>query len=89
MKIENGDSRKRCLILGCHTEYSIAPEMDPIVLIVYGLKPLTIFIENSLLDAMVVLDLLSVTFSLLTTLNKIIFSRLLKCKTISLESGQR
>ena len=59
------------------------------MIIVYGFKPLTIFIENSFLDAMVVLDLLPMTFGLLITSNKPIFSRLLKYKIISLESSQR
>ena len=50
------------------------------MIIAYDFKPSTIFIENSFLDTMVVLDLLLVTFGLLITLNKLIFSRLLKCK---------
>ena len=55
-----------------------------IVVITHGFKPLTIFIENFVLGAMVVLDLK--TSGLLMTSSKLIFCRMLKYKIITLEN---
>ena len=57
------------------------------LIIAYNFKPLTIFIENSVLDVLEVLDPPVITLGLLMTSNKLIFYRLLKHKIISFESG--
>ena len=51
---------------------------------VYGFMLLTIFIENSVLDAVGVLDPLLITSGLLMVSNKLIFCRLRKYKIICL-----
>ena len=61
--------------------------MEFFVIIVYSFKRLTIFIENSLLDVLRVLDPPLITSGLLMTSNQLIFCRLLKYKIISLENG--
>ena len=66
---------------------SLRREMEFFVITVYSFKCLTIFIENSLLDVLRVLDPPLITSGLLTTSNKLIFCRLLKYKIISLENG--
>ena len=57
-----------------------------IVVITHGFKPLTIFIENFVLGAMVVLDLPLKTSGLLMTSSKLISCRMLKYKIITLEN---
>ena len=61
--------------------------MEFCVIIVYSFKPLTIFIENSVLDALVFLDPPLIKSGLLMASNKLVFYRLLKYKIISPENG--
>ena len=62
-------------------------EIEFFMIIVYSFKPLTVFIENSVLDVWGVLYLPLIVSRLLITLNKLIFCRLLKHKIIPLENG--
>ena len=54
--------------------------MEFFVIIVYSFKPFTVFIENSVLDVLGVLDPPLITSGRLMTSNKLIFCRLLKYK---------
>ena len=64
-------------------------EIDFFVIIVCSYKPVTISIENSVLDDLGVLAPPLITSSLLMTSNKVIFCRVFKYKTISLENGSK
>ena len=65
-----------------------ASEMEFLVIIVFSFKPLTVFIENSALDVLGVLDPSLITLSLLLiTSSKLFFCRLFKYKIVSLEDG--
>ena len=65
-----------------------APGMLFFVIIVYGFKSLTIFLENSILDAVGALNPPLITSGLLLTSNKLILCRLLKYKIISFENDR-
>ena len=62
-------------------------EMEFFVIIGYSFKPLTIFIENSVLQVVGVLDPPLITTGLLVVSNKLIFCRLLKYKIIFFQNG--
>ena len=61
--------------------------MEFFAIIVYSVKPSTVFIENCVLDVLGILDPPLVTSGSSMTSNKLIFCRLLKYRIISLESG--
>ena len=58
-----------------------ALEVDFFVVIVYRFKPLTVSIENSILDDLGVLDPPLITSALLMMSNKLIFCRVFKYKS--------
>ena len=68
---------------------STASEMKFFVTIDYSFKLLTIFIKKSVLDVLGVLNRSMITSGLLMTSKKLIFCRLLKYKTISLENDRK
>ena len=74
------DFTPRCIsiskVKNLESRTSAASEMKFFVIIFYSFKPLTIFIENSVLEAVRVLDLPLIMPRLLMTSNKLIFCRL-------------
>ena len=60
---------------------SAALEVDFFVVIIYSFKPLTVSIENSVLEDLRVLDPPLITSALLMMSNKLIFCRVFKYKS--------
>ena len=81
-------SAKQNIAIGV-SRTSVVSEMGLFAIIVYSLKPLTIFMEKSVLDVVGILDPSLIKSALLMMSNMLIFCRLLKYKIISLENGCR